>query len=125
MAQAGDGGDQSRRARPVMRSGFLSLRGWSRQTLLCVALWASTAFATAATGDKVYTVRRGDTLSGIAHTYGIPLSRLAQQNKLAPNGAVHPGQRLVIPAISSGQPSVPGAQARAGLPGSVQRAINE
>jgi LysM repeat protein len=47
------------------------------------------------------TVRPGDTLSGIAGRFGIPLATLSSSNHLAPTAWLFVGQRLVIPARSS------------------------
>lgn len=82
--------------------------------------WISTALA--ASGDKTYIVQRGDTLSGIAHTHRIPLTKLAERNRLSRTSGLKIGQRLIIPASAS---SAKQTKTTAGLPASVQRAINE
>lgn len=43
-----------------------------------------------------YTVRRGDTLSGIAARVGMSTGALAAANSLDPSRAIHPGQKLRI-----------------------------
>ena len=42
---------------------------------------------------NVYTVRKGDTLAGIARSTGVSVNRLKQLNKISGN-QIHPGQRL-------------------------------
>src|SRR6516164_10125181 len=60
-------------------------------------------------------VRRGQTLSGIAHAYHIPMRLLADANNLAPPYHIEAGQTLIIPA--AGQPAGPPAPvALAALP---------
>ena len=41
----------------------------------------------------MHVIASGDTLSGVAHRYGIPLRRLQQLNPQA-NGTLHLGQKL-------------------------------
>lgn len=47
-------------------------------------------------GEPVYTVRRGDTLSGIASQYGVTVSSIMQRNGLGTT-AIIVSQRLIIP----------------------------
>jgi LysM repeat protein len=49
-----------------------------------------------AAGEPVYTVRRGDTLSGIASQYGVTVSAIIQRNGLGGPGILV-SQRLIIP----------------------------
>ena len=58
-----------------------------------------------ATTTRVYVVRRGDTLSGIAARFGVSLSALARANGLSPTSYVYVGQRLRIPAASTPSPT--------------------
>jgi LysM repeat protein len=55
-----------------------------------------------------YVVRRGDTLSGIAFTAGIPLTTLTALNHLPAATVIVPGQRLLLPgtAPTPAQPPV-------------------
>ena len=69
-----------------------------RQALLalgaCLAVWLlSVASGLAAS----YEVQSGDTLSGIAEAYGVPLSVLAAQNHIGDVNLVYAGQQLVVP----------------------------
>lgn len=50
-------------------------------------------------GDgETHVVRRGETLSLIAATYGVRLASLLQINQLSIQSLIHPGQRLQIPS---------------------------
>lgn len=53
-----------------------------------------------------YTVRAGDTLTGIAARYGIGVEQLAAANGLRATSWVYVGQRLVIPGAASVSPAV-------------------
>ena len=46
--------------------------------------------------NSTYRVRRGDSLSVIAHNHGTSTSQLAAWNRLSTNSVLHPGQRLTI-----------------------------
>lgn len=46
-----------------------------------------------------HTIRRGDTLSGIATRYGISLATLVRSNNLSTKSILHPGDVLTIPAV--------------------------
>jgi membrane-bound lytic murein transglycosylase D len=52
-----------------------------------------------------YTVRRGDTLSGIASRHGVSLNALLRANGLSQHSTLHPGQKLAVPGGSSGSSS--------------------
>jgi len=53
--------------------------------------------APAAVAASRYTVRSGDSLSGIAGRMGVKLSALLAVNKLTVASVIHPGARLVVP----------------------------
>ena len=79
--------------------------------------------------DGSYTVKRGDTIYGIARRYGIPPAALAERNGLSRNSYVYTGQRLIIPGEVRGpggrhQPA-PRRGAHVALPRSIQRAIDQ
>ena len=46
--------------------------------------------------QRIYVVRKGDSLSGIAKTFDIPLAALLIWNRIGIDETIHPGQRLVI-----------------------------
>ncbi len=58
-----------------------------------------------------YTIKSGDTLSGIAARNGVKLSDVLSANRLTMSSMIYPGQKLVIPGASiapaSSQPSAP------------------
>ena len=83
---------------------------WCSILLLFVALTVHGA-------DKVYTVKRNDTLYGIARRYGVTVTQLARENDLKKTDFIYPGQRLTIPPKSKTPPPV--------LPASVQKAIDK
>ncbi len=47
--------------------------------------------------DKTHKVKRGDTLSGIAHRYDTSVAKLAQANGIRPGGRIRVGQMLKLP----------------------------
>ena len=62
-----------------------------------VALGAS-LLVPAALADKVYTVKKDDTLSSIAEEHGVTVKRLATYNKIEKPDAIRIGQRIKIPS---------------------------
>ncbi|WP_343424150.1 LysM domain-containing protein [Candidatus Amarolinea dominans] len=48
-------------------------------------------------GERIYIVRRGDTLSQIAARYGVSTAAIAQANGISDASKIYEGQRLVIP----------------------------
>ena len=51
-------------------------------------------------GEQVYTVQRGDTLSGIAAKYGTTYQKLASYNGIANPNVISVGQKIKIPGSS-------------------------
>lgn len=64
----------------------------------------------------LYTVRRGDTLYGIARRFDVGLSDLLAANGLSSNGVIKPGQRLRVPGAPGAQRAVDGGDPDAGDP---------
>ncbi|MBA2450350.1 MAG: LysM peptidoglycan-binding domain-containing protein, partial [Chloroflexi bacterium] len=67
---------------------------------------------------QTYVVRPGDTVSGIAQSFGIAVQALAEANRLTDPNRLVAGQRLAIPEGAGGTASaVAGAQAAGPAPG--------
>ena len=48
-------------------------------------------------GGKIYEVRAGDTLLGIAKKHGTTVDELAKVNNIKDKNSIHPGQKLLLP----------------------------
>ena len=59
------------------------------------------------------TVERGQTLSGIARAYHVPMSALAEANRLSPPYLIRVGQALIIPGSGEAPPRAGGGDDRA------------
>jgi peptidoglycan DL-endopeptidase LytE len=85
--------------------------------LVAAAAFAAPVVAYGADSDA-YVIKSGDSLIGIAGTFGVRLADLVTVNHLTVNSVIVPGQRLAIPATSaSGSSTVsggPGHTVRAG-----------
>ena len=46
--------------------------------------------------QRIYVVKEGESLSGIAQKFEVPLAALLIWNRIGLNKVIHPGQRLVI-----------------------------
>jgi membrane-bound lytic murein transglycosylase D len=46
--------------------------------------------------DRIYVVKKGDTLTSIAERFNVPLSALIIWNRLDPRAHLRPGDQLVI-----------------------------
>jgi LysM repeat protein len=106
------------------------LRRVSRRAAFGFIVWELLVSATAVAGDESYIVKRGDTIYGIARSYGISPAVLADRNGLSRNYYVYAGQRLMIPgrpATRASASKASRASARTAaprLPRSVQQAID-
>lgn len=56
---------------------------------------------TRATGKIIYTVRAGNTLSGIAQRYGVTVKQIVELNNINNPNLIFPGEKLRITSISS------------------------
>ncbi|PVZ54940.1 lytic transglycosylase domain-containing protein [Arthrobacter sp. H-02-3] len=61
--------------------------------------------ATAPASSGSYTIKSGDTLSGIAARNGVRLSDVLSANRLTMSSIIYPGQKLVIPGASTLSPA--------------------
>ena len=83
---------------------------------------AAAADPAAGTGTTTYTVRSGDTLSGIARQHATTARAIAALNAISLSNHIHPGQTLRVPldgaaaakAASASQPAAPAAPAESG-----------
>ena len=57
---------------------------------------------TTATASSSYTVKRGDTVSGIAAKAGTTVAAIIAANNLGAAAVIHPGQTLTVPGTSTG-----------------------
>ena len=54
---------------------------------------------------RIYVVKQGDSLSGIAQKFDVPLVALLIWNRIGINAVIHPGQRLVILPAGGADPA--------------------
>jgi len=97
--------------------------GWSATifpgqviTLSTAPLAAAATPASVATELTRYTIRSGDTLSGIASAHGIPTDALIRANGLGANSIIFPGQVIVMPAGGTAIAAVAAVAAPASRP---------
>src|SRR5262249_4994117 len=74
-------------------------------------------------GPVSVTVQRGQTLSGIAHTYHVPMRVLAEANGITPPYHVQVGRTLTIPGASQPRAPAPSTSLAALPPTSSQNAV--
>ena len=86
----------------------------ARALLRLLALAALVLSASAST----YTLRWGDTLIGVAHRFGVPVSALAAANGITNPDHVRAGQRLTVPS-----PGAAASPASAVGPGAVEHVV--
>jgi LysM repeat protein len=73
---------------------------WRRPLLIGVVLRVPSA-GSRPSGNQVYVVHIGDTLSGIASRYHLSLAELASANRIDPAGVLLAGARLHIPSAAA------------------------
>lgn len=62
---------------------------------------ATAPAAPAPARSRAHVVRSGETLSGIAERYRVPLASLLKANRLSVRTFIHPGQRLLVPSAGA------------------------
>ena len=106
----GQSGDQTGREIRVMPY-YLFPRGWDH--VLRYEEEDPGDPSPAARDDSCYTVRSGDTLSGIAAAYGVDVYALAKENGIVSIDLIYPGQVLRIPGAGQAtqpEPAAPGRE---------------
>ena len=78
---------------------LLALSALLTPAVLLVAPSPATA-ASASVATVTYTVRSGDSLTGIARTYDVSVASLLSANSLRNDAVIHPGQRLTVPGVT-------------------------
>ena len=82
--------------RPRPRDGVLGADPARAIAGLLVAALACLSLSLAA-AEKIYTVKRNDTLTDLAHRNGLTIGELAGHNRLARTDKLRVGQKLVVP----------------------------
>ena len=77
---------------------LLALSGLLTSVALLVA--PSPASAAGSVATVTYTVRSGDSLTGIARTYDVSVVSLLSANSLRGDAVIHPGQRIAVPGVT-------------------------
>jgi len=68
--------------------------------LAAMVLFVLSVGASASAEQRVHTVAKGQTLSGIAHRYGVATAELRRSNNISRGAIIRVGQKLVIPDAS-------------------------
>ena len=71
---------------------------WQSATRTVPSARASGGTSGRSTRRVVHIVRRGETLSGIAERFNVPLSRMLSANRLTARSRIHPGDAIRIPS---------------------------
>lgn len=83
---------------------------------------ASSSKPSSSSSGGSYTVRPGDTLSGIAARQGVTVRALADANDISAQGFIHPGQTLRLPGSG---PAASRSETRASAPTELSRPYDE
>jgi len=83
----------------------------SRRAVFFVWLAFSVAFPLASQ-ERIHVLKEGETLYGVARTYGVSFSALLEANKISDANRVRAGQKIVVPGSSSSAPSAPAARTK-------------
>lgn len=81
-----------------------------------VATPTATQAAQPTAAPVTYTVKSGDTLSGIADMFGVTVDDIVRSNNVADANSLQVGQTLTIPGRQSGTATAPGGTIMAGTP---------
>lgn len=79
--------------------------GWCRLQDVKLANSSSSSPSNGNTSDIIYTVKSGDTLSGICSKYGANWKKVAEYNNLKDPHLIYPGQKIRIPQSMVSQKS--------------------
>ena len=74
--------------------------------VLAMVLIVGAGLAASGGSETIYIVRKNDTLTRIAATYGLSVAELAQHNRIARGATIYVGQRLRIPSKTKTSSSV-------------------
>jgi murein DD-endopeptidase MepM/ murein hydrolase activator NlpD len=97
---SGASGDDSDLAGPANRSGVDRLGAYVDDGTLYKPVAVDTTVESGSSLLRHYTVRTGDTLTGIASHYGVSMMTLWWANNLSTKDALKLGQTLLIPPVS-------------------------
>lgn len=81
-----------------------------------VATPTATQAAQPTAAPVTYTVKSGDTLSGIADMFGVTVDDIVRSNDIADANSLQVGQTLTIPGRQSATASTPGGTVTLGIP---------
>lgn len=76
-------------------SSIVSLNGLANPNLIWVGQTLKLSGTSTATSSRVYTIKYGDTLSGIAYKLGVNMYTLASRNGISVNSIIYAGRTLV------------------------------
>lgn len=103
---AGKWGDGSDRVKRLTAAGYnaSAIQAIVNQKLGAKPSGGSSSSPSSNDGGGYYTVKKGDTLSGIAAKYGTTYQKLAQINGIADPNKIYPGQRIKVEGGGSSSP---------------------
>jgi N-acetylmuramoyl-L-alanine amidase len=84
-------------------------RGWRRlPIILATTAFLSSATLLPASADSAHVVQPGETLSGIAAAFGLPLDVVAAHNQIADVDVIYAGETLALPGPAPSGPQLAG-----------------
>ncbi len=86
-----------------IENGWATIQYGGQKAYVCAKYIREVGYsgASANSGGAVYTVVKGDTLSGIAAKYGTTYQKLAEYNDISNPNLIYPGQKVKIPGSGS------------------------